>query len=371
MKRYMFFAVLVIFLASCSKTPKDKYTITGSVDTTFDGWVYLQQRNNGPLQTVDSCKLNNGKFNFTGTIAYPQVDYITIHETKSLIPFFIEPSDIKITVNTHDIDKSKIEGSKTQKEYEGYLDAMDQFDFKIRENYQMFKEAEKQGDQAKIHEFDSLVDDYYNQKSAFTKKWALERNNSPVSPYIVYRNSYDYDLVDLDKVISNFDTTLNKSIYMPMLEDYLKTLKRSAVGQLYIAFNMQDTTGLYTALSKFIGKGYLLVDFWASWCGPCRAENPNLVKIYNEFHDKGFDILGVSLDSDKSRWEKAINDDHLTWNHVSDLAGWENKAARMYGVRSIPANVLFDKEGYIVAKNLRGEDLRKKLEQLMNDKSNI
>jgi peroxiredoxin len=371
MKKILVFTLMVIFLASCNKPVKDEYKITGTVDTTFDGWVYLQQRSEGVLSTLDSSKLTNGKFQFTGTIEFPQVDYITIHETKSMVPFFIEPSDITININTHNIDKSKIEGSKSQKEYDGFLDAMDQFDFKVRENYQMYKKAEELGDKAKMHEYDSLIDDFYKQRTDFIKKFALERNASPVSPYIVLRNSYDYDLVDLDKVVSNFDTTLNKSIYMPMLKDYLKTLKRTAVGQLYVAFNMQDTTGLYTALTNFIGDGYLLVDFWASWCAPCRAENPNLVKTYNEFHDRGFDILGVSLDTDKGRWEKAINDDKLTWHHVSDLAGWDNKAAKLYGVRSIPANVLLDKQGYIIAKNLRGEDLRKKLEQLLNTDSNI
>jgi thiol-disulfide isomerase/thioredoxin len=111
-----------------------------------------------------------------------------------------------------------------------------------------------------------------------------------------------------------------------------------------------------------VGGKYVLIDFWASWCGPCRAENPNLVKVYNDFKDKGFDIFGVSLDTDRKSWLKAIKDDNLTWHHVSDLKGWENSAAQVYGVRAIPANVLLDKDGYIIGKNLRGEDLRKKLE---------
>ena len=113
------------------------------------------------------------------------------------------------------------------------------------------------------------------------------------------------------------------------------------------------------------GKGVVLVDFWASWCGPCRQENPNVVKAYEKFKDRGFDILGVSLDDNKDKWLKAVEADKLTWTHVSDLKGWKNAAADLYGVRAIPQNVLIDPKGKIIAKNLRGDKLEEKLEELM------
>jgi len=117
-------------------------------------------------------------------------------------------------------------------------------------------------------------------------------------------------------------------------------------------------------LSKATGS-VIYVDFWASWCGPCRGENPNVVKAFNEYHQKGFDILGVSFDKDHTKWVKAVKDDNLTWNHVSDLQGWANAAGKEYGIMSIPANVLLDKDQKIVARNLRGEDLTKKLAELL------
>jgi peroxiredoxin len=185
-----------------------------------------------------------------------------------------------------------------------------------------------------------------------------------VSPYVAFRNSWNYELPELRNAVNNFDTLLNHSVYTGYLKDYIKTLERSEVGMLYVSFMMQDSTGQYLPVADLVGKSTLLLDFWASWCAPCRAENPNLVAMYGKYHEKGFDILGVSLDSNRDRWLTAIKDDNLTWHQVSDLQGWDNKAAKLYGIKSIPANVLIDTNGYIIAKNLRGEDLQKKLEEL-------
>jgi peroxiredoxin len=128
---------------------------------------------------------------------------------------------------------------------------------------------------------------------------------------------------------------------------------------------MNDTNGNPVSLSSKFGQKLLLVDFWASWCGPCRQENPNVVKVYGKFHDKGFDVFGVSLDQDKENWLKAIADDKLTWTHVSDLQYWNNAAAKLYAVNSIPSNFLLDQNGTIIGRNLRGEDLEKKVSEVL------
>jgi peroxiredoxin len=159
-------------------------------------------------------------------------------------------------------------------------------------------------------------------------------------------------------------------VYSKFLEDYLAILKRTSVGQPYVPFSMADSAGVEIALAGLTGTNYLLVDFWASWCSPCREENPNLVALYNEYHEKGFDIFGVSFDSRRERWLQAIADDQLTWTHVSDLKGWENAAGKLYGIRSIPSNVLLDPNGVIIARNLRGEDLRNKLKEIFDTLAN-
>jgi len=136
------------------------------------------------------------------------------------------------------------------------------------------------------------------------------------------------------------------------------------VGKQAIDFTQPDANGNTISLSSFKGK-YVLVDFWASWCAPCRKESPNLVKAYEKYRSKNFEILGVSLDQNKEKWLKAINDDHYTWTQVGDIKGWENAAAREYGIQGIPFNVLLDPNGVIIARNLRGEALEKKLEEIL------
>jgi len=365
MFKNLFIIVLVAAtIASCSPTAKNEFTITGTVDSVFNGSVYLQRRVDAPFITIDSAQISGGKFSFKGTVDYPEVYYLTIPATKSSIPFFIEHAEITVNINTKEINKTKIIGSKTQTEYDRYLDQVDQYNTRIRESYQMYNVAQEVGDKEKARYYDSVTNTIDSERELFSKKYVLENNQSFISPYIIYRNSWNYEMEELEKSLGNFDTALTHSLYTGFMNEYLATLKRTSVGQMYVPFNMQDSSGMSQSIDNLIGQNYLLVDFWASWCAPCREENPNLVTLYNQYHDKGFDILGVSFDSNRERWLGAIKSDSLAWNHVSDLLGWENKVGKLYGIRSIPSNVLLNPSGLIIAKNLRGEDLRKKLEEL-------
>ena len=368
MKKFLAFLIISsLVVASCEKPSKNAYTINGSIDTVVDGWVYLQTRLEGPLSTVDSVKLENSSFSFTGTIEFPALYYINIKETKSLVPFFLESSKVNLDINTKNIDKTTISGSESQQEYEAYLNMLDQYNIRLRENYSLYAKAQELGEFEKAQRFDSIIVDIDQQRSAFIKEYIQTNNNSAITPYLLYRNLYNYELRELNEVMSNLDTNLVASPYMAFLADHLKTLKRTDIGMLYVSFMMQDTTReKYLPIIDLIGDNYLLLDFWASWCRPCREENPNLVAVYNDYKDKGFDIMGVSLDRDEDAWKKAIIADNLTWHHVSDLLYWENRAAKIYGIRSIPANVLIDPNGIIIAKNLRGEALRNKLEEIFD-----
>ncbi len=362
MNRLFLLLAIVVAFTACTTEENNNYTITGTTDQEVNAYVLLQYRDHSNFITVDSMMLTDQGFNFSGTIDYPRVYYIRIKETKSMIPFFLENADISINMNIENIDQSVIEGSASQLEYEAYLDGLDHIDGRIEENYYLYQKAKELNEFEKEHKYDSLFGVLYNEREVFIKDFVLENNATPISPYITYRNAYQFELSDLIEITDNFNESLSPSVYTGLLKDFIKTLKRVSVGQLYVTFTQLDTSDNKIHISSLVGDNYLLIDFWASWCSPCRVENPNLVAIYNDFHDQGFDIVGVSFDTKKENWIKAIEDDGLLWTQLSDLLGWNNGAGKLYGIRSIPSNILLDKHGIIIAKNLKGNDLRERLE---------
>jgi peroxiredoxin len=179
--------------------------------------------------------------------------------------------------------------------------------------------------------------------------------------------AYALDVNELDSLVKIIDTTLNASTYMVSLKKQVEVLRGVEVGKTAPDFTLNDTTGNPVSLSSFRGK-YLLIDFWAAWCGPCRKENPNNVKLYADYKSKGFEILGVSFDDKHEKWVEAIKKDGLKWTQVSDLKRWKSAAGKLYGVRAIPHTVLLDIQGIIIAKNLSGDDLRAKISELLDKK---
>jgi peroxiredoxin len=200
------------------------------------------------------------------------------------------------------------------------------------------------------------------------EKFVTDKKTSPVTPFmLVVTRELEQDPIKLEQRFKQLSPASQKGFYGKILQEGIASSKIGAVGSDAIEFTQNDTTGKPVSLNSFRGK-YVLVDFWASWCKPCRMENPNVVTAFNKFKDKNFTVLGVSLDKSRENWIQAIKDDGLTWTQVSDLQSWNNAAARKYKIESIPQNFLIDPNGKIVGKNLRGQDLEAKLCELLGCK---
>ncbi len=189
---------------------------------------------------------------------------------------------------------------------------------------------------------------------------------NPVGIFLLTQNYSNMEPETLEGVINMVPEKYQSNQSVVNIKKELETAKKTAVGQPFIDFEMQTPEGETVKLSDFISKNKVtLIDFWASWCGPCRAEMPNVVKAYNEYKNKGFGIVGVSLDNSADAWKKAIKDLNITWPQMSDLKGWECEGAQLYAVRGIPATFMISQEGIIVAKDVRGEEIAKKLDELL------
>jgi len=300
--------------------------------------------------------VKDGKFIWRGAVPEPEMGIFAY--SGGIFNVFMENSRILVQDLTGTGKNISVTGSAVQDEWAAYNASLKDLDDSLNSEYMKYGKVNEEEQLALEKKIRSLND----QKNKRDMQYVAQHPNSPVSVSLVTRVS---DYQNVDAAYSKLGAKALESKAAKRIPAQLEMMKRSAIGAQIIDFAQADTSGKVLHYSDMKGK-YILIDFWASWCGPCRAENPNVLKAYNNFKDKNFTVLGVSLDNNATKWKEAIIKDAMPWTHVSDLKGWKNELSTYYGVRGIPYNLLIDPEGRIVEKNLRGASLHKRLEEILN-----
>jgi len=373
MKSNFILPALIVFSALVSSSQiKSKNTflfkIKGSVQNYDKTKIYVHHRWDD-IDFTDSANVVNNAFKFELNSAEPNMYWFTSTRDFNAQPnliFFVDDNHVTVKLKGDSLGASLVEAGQTQKDYLAYKALGVDLMSKQQKLQADFTIATQNRDEAAMNaiqqNYQTLNNDYIERLKYFVKT----HNKSAVSGYIIYKElcSPNVPIASAEEALLYLNKSLRGSKFMNLASKKINDIKGTQIGSEATDFSQNTPDGKQIKLSDFRGK-YVLVDFWASWCRPCRLENPNVVAAYNNFKEKGFTVLSVSLDSNREQWIAAIQTDQLAWDNISDLKGGANAAALLYGIQSIPQNLLIDKTGKIIAKNLRGPALEEKLKEFI------
>jgi len=363
--RKLLFAVVAISTLFASCDTQKKYELSGKIEGQSEGKIYLNIEKDRELVKIDSADIVDGVFKLEGSVAVADMYYLQIDGNKGAISFFLENAPISIEANMDNLREAKITGSASQDVNTSFGLIMEEFQAKQKPIVDIYKKAMAEKNEAgakkAIEDYEAIDAEKMESVKAFVK----DNANSVAASFIAYRNLLSrIEVSEMETLYNGFSEDVKASKSGLTIKEKLDILKKVEIGQAAPDFTLDTPEGTPLSLSSLKGK-VVVIDFWASWCGPCRRENPHMVELYKELSPKGVEFLGVSLDKKKEDWLKAIEKDGLIWKHVSDLKYWNSAAAKLYGVNGIPCTYLIDQNGIIVAKKVFGDELKAEIEKLL------
>lgn len=366
--RLIFASILTLSLISCNNN-SESYKLEGDAIGFADGTeVVVYTLENKQPKAIDTLIVSQGKF----SAVYPNsetvpLNFLRIGDVNASILFFPENEDIKATIYKDSIQSSRISGGKQNAAYGGFVEKMAAFNKRKQKSMESYRAAQEVNDTAAIANIQSDNLNLMGEETAYKKQFLLDNNKSLFSVMLISEMASRQEIspAEASEYLSKLDTKISNSDIAQDLKANLDAVKESGLGSVAPDFSAPTPSGEKMSLKDALGK-YTIIDFWASWCRPCRIENPNVVNVYNKYHDKGLNIISVSLDKadQKDKWIQAIKDDKMDWYHVSNLQFWQDPIAQLYNVRSIPATFLLDEKGMIIDKDLRGAALEAKIASL-------
>lgn len=386
MKKILFVLTASAAIISCSKVKDGEYLITGTATGIENGKTIILQGADPATRmpvSLDTVKVENGKFEIKGKVTEPAFHTLILQGANGPIPLILETGEIKVNIDKDSIHKSKVSGTYNNDEYVAFTEDMTKtqknlIDFQKKNNQKM-QQAQQAQDTAVIN---GLMKQYMTiqkevQESSKTKymKYAETHPKSFITVLIIQSmlNDPAADMKKLEGLYNSLDESVKNTAPGKEIKTRFGQAKMPSVGATAPAvgspnwradFSAPNPEGKVVSLKESLGK-VTIVDFWASWCGPCRQENPHVVALYKELHSKGLNIIGVSLDKDAAAWKQAIAKDGLIWTQVSNLKHWEEPIAKQYKVEAIPATFILDANGKVVAQDLTGPALKAKILELL------
>lgn len=353
----------LILFVPFALTAQKKFVISGTLEGLPEGSPVSLSNANDPNDTVARGTVKTGgAFELEGSVSEPNLFQLNLDGVQKKSVLFIGNEKVSVNGNVEAIQDLNVSGSRVHNDFEEFRKTFNPlFQELTAMNQRMTRTPSLQQNDSAMKAYQ----DHVTTIQSTVDKYVDAHQNSPVSPFVVLVTAeMQQDPGVLERRYQKLDKKTQEGFFGKIVKQQIDNSKVGALGTQAIDFSQADPEGKQVSLSSFRGK-YVLVDFWASWCRPCREENPNVVNAYNKYKGKNFTVFGVSLDQSRGPWLKAIKNDNLVWTQVSDLKGWNNEAAGKYNIQAIPQNLLIDPSGKIIAKNLRGPELHQKLDELL------